>query len=150
VAAPPPRPVSVIPAPLPKPPADWRDAPQTTGDWTWSLKAGKSTAEFAPRGAAPLASLVCDRGGRQVLLSRGGSGEGHVAMAITTTTGTRPLLSEPLLSQPGWLTVTLRPGDPILDAIAFSRGRFAFEAAGQPTLYLPAWPELSRVIEDCR
>jgi len=40
--------------------------------------------------------------------------------------------------------------DPLLDAIAFSRGRFALEAAGLETLYLPAWPELSRVIEDCR
>jgi hypothetical protein len=135
---------------LPEPPADWRDAAQTAGTWTWSLKAGRSTAEFAAQGAAPLASLVCDRTSRRVLLARSGSGEGHVALALTTTTGTRPLLSEPLLSTAGWLTVPLRPSDPILDAMAFSRGRFALEAAGQPTLYLPAWPELSRVIEDCR
>jgi len=34
--------------------------------------------------------------------------------------------------------------------MAFSRGRFALETAGQETLYLPSWPEISRVVEDCR
>lgn len=114
------------------------------------MVAGRSTAVFGQPGAAPVTRLVCDPGSRQILLSRTGSGEGHVAMALTTSTGTRPLLSEPLLSQPGWLTVPLRTADPILDSAAFSRGRFAFEAAGMPTLYIPAWPEMSRVIEDCR
>ena len=40
--------------------------------------------------------------------------------------------------------------DPLLDAMAFSKGRFAVEVAGLPTLYLPSWIEVSRVIEDCR
>jgi hypothetical protein len=34
--------------------------------------------------------------------------------------------------------------------MAFSRGRFAIETAGLPTLYVPSWPEVSRVVEDCR
>ena len=46
--------------------------------------------------------------------------------------------------------VPIAAADKLLDAIAFSRGRFALEAAGQETLYLPSWPEISRVIEDCR
>lgn len=71
-------------------------------------------------------------------------------MAIATTSGRRPLLSDPTLGGGSWLVVSLPAGDPLLDAIAFSRGRFALEAAGLPTLYLPAWPELSRVVEDCR
>jgi hypothetical protein len=40
--------------------------------------------------------------------------------------------------------------DPLLDAIAFSRGRFAVEAPGLPTLILPTWPEPARVVEECR
>lgn len=152
--APIPRPVAVLPPPLPAPPADWRDAAQTPGDWRWALVDGRSRAGFSQPGAGELAALTCDRSAEQVLLARAGGGadssEGHVAMAVTTTTGTRPLLSEPLLSPPGWLVVPLKAGDPILDAIAFSRGRFALEAQGLPTLTLPAWPELSRVIEDCR
>lgn len=71
-------------------------------------------------------------------------------LALVTTSTTRALLSQPAADTPGWLVATFQPGDPILDAIAFSRGRFAFEAAGLPTLYLPSWPEVSRVIEDCR
>lgn len=40
--------------------------------------------------------------------------------------------------------------DPILDAMAITKGRFAIETPGLPTLYIPAWVEVSRVIEDCR
>lgn len=149
--APIPRPVAVVPPPLPKPPADWRDAAQTPGNWRWSGSAGSSIASFVDPGGAVLATLACKRSAALVLLSRAApGGESHQPMAVTTTTGTRPLLSEPLVSAPGWLSIELRPADPILDALVFSRGRFTLEAAGQPTLYLPAWAELSRVVEDCR
>ena len=47
-------------------------------------------------------------------------------------------------------TLTLSPHDPILDAIAFSRGRFMVAVTGGPRLILPAWAEVARVIEDCR
>jgi hypothetical protein len=40
--------------------------------------------------------------------------------------------------------------DPLLDAMAFSKGRFAVESAGLATLYVPPYPEVTRVIEDCR
>ena len=71
-------------------------------------------------------------------------------LAVATSSLRRPLMSDPARSPAGWLVVVLSARDPLLDAIAFSRGRFALEAAGLETLYLPAWPELSRVIEDCR
>lgn len=44
----------------------------------------------------------------------------------------------------------LDPRDPLLDAIAFSKGRFAVEATGVPALYIPPYPEITRAIEDCR
>jgi hypothetical protein len=34
--------------------------------------------------------------------------------------------------------------------MAFSKGRFAIEAGSAPPLYLPSWPEVTRVVEDCR
>jgi hypothetical protein len=71
-------------------------------------------------------------------------------MQVNTSTGTHALLSNPARSPAGWIVAALPVRDPVLDAMAFSRGRFALEAAGEPTLYLPSWPELSRVIEDCR
>ena len=45
---------------------------------------------------------------------------------------------------------TLSARDPLLDAIGFSRGRFAVEVAGLPDLILPTWAETERVVEDCR
>jgi len=48
------------------------------------------------------------------------------------------------------LTAELAAFDATLDAIAFSRGRVAFAAAGAPALVVPAWAETARVIEDCR
>ena len=147
-----PRPVAVhTPPPVLRPAAaDWRDAPQSAGDWRWSLDAGRSTASFAAAGFTPTVKLICDRGTGRVLLMRTGNASGSVPMALRTTSTLRPLPSDPALSPPGWLAVSIAPRDPLLDAMAFSRGRFAVEAAGLQTLYLPAWPEISRVIEDCR
>jgi hypothetical protein len=39
--------------------------------------------------------------------------------------------------------------DPLLDQMAYSRGRFMLAAGGQE-LIVPAWPEVARVVEDCR
>lgn len=155
-AAPPPppapRPVAIhTPPPAVRPaPADWRDAPQTAGDWRWSMDAGRSTASFAAAGFTPTVKLICDRGAGRVLLMRTGNAAGSVPMALRTTSTLRPLPSDPVLSPAGWLAVAIPASDPLLDAMAFSRGRFAVEAAGLQTLHLPAWPEISRVIEDCR
>ena len=48
------------------------------------------------------------------------------------------------------LTIDLAAADPLLDAIASSRGRIGFTVTGQPSLVVPAWAEAPRVIEDCR
>ena len=136
------------PAPVP-PPADWRDAAQSPGDWRWLVSGGNSSAVFGP-GSAPLAMLTCEQPSRSVVLIRAGSGLAAQPVTVRTTFGQRSLTSAPAASKPGWIAVRLAPRDPLLDQIAFSRGRFTIEVAGQPTLYLPSWPELSRVIEDCR
>lgn len=153
-APPPPPAPRPVASPAPRPPApapaDWRDAPQTPGNWTWSAAGGVSAARFAMPGGALLAQLVCDRPRGRVILMRSGSAAAAVPMAVRTTFVTRPLASDPALGGAQWLAAALPARDPLLDAIAFSRGRFAVEAAGLDTLYLPSWPELSRVIEDCR
>lgn len=40
--------------------------------------------------------------------------------------------------------------DPQLDAIAYSRGRFLVSMDGTSDIVIPDWPEIARVIEDCR
>jgi hypothetical protein len=136
--APAPSPVArPVPAPPPAPAApvetaqDWRDIDLTPGDWSYSGNGAASEARF------PGFSLRCDRGRRQVILSRDGA---KGTLRVRTTYGERGL-------PPG---AALAADDALLDEIAFSRGRFTVEAEGVPMLVVPAWPEPARVVEDCR
>jgi hypothetical protein len=73
-----------------------------------------------------------------------------VPMTIVTGTMTRPANGEAVAGPPPFIALTISARDPLLDAMAFSRGRFVVETAGLPTLYVPSWPEVGRVVEDCR
>ena len=147
-APPPPHPVATaMPAP---PPADWRDAALTSGTWSYEPGTAGSVARFGPESGAALASLRCDRAAGQIVLHRAGSAPGPLPLTITTSTATRAFTATPVASATPELALALTPRDPVLDAMAYSRGRFVIEVAGLPTLYLPAWPEVARVIEDCR
>lgn len=107
--------------------ADWRDGPLTPGDWSYA----DGEARYAGF------SLRCDPARRAIVLSRAGAAG---PLRLRTTYGEHVLA-------PG---TALPADDPRLDEMAFSRGRFAIEAAGAVTLVLPAWPEPARVVEDCR
>lgn len=151
-APPPPVRVPPPPQPMPQPPppaAEWRDVALTPGSWAYRSEPDGSVAAFGPPRAEARFSIRCDRSRRAILLSRGGETGGR-AMVLRTTFGARNL---PLSANAGAMpTVSARvpASDPLLDQLAFSRGRFAVETAGLPTLYIPAWPEPARVIEDCR
>jgi len=134
------------PAPLPPPSVDWREHGRSPGDWAWSMEDGHSTARFA--GGA--LTFSCDRIARTVTMTRAGAAQAPVAMTVLTSSQTRPLTGEPVAGPPAALAVTFPARDPLLDAMAFSRGHFAVETAGLETLYPPSWPEIARVIEDCR
>lgn len=143
-SAPSPRPVS---APSAAPPAaTWIDNPATAGDWQWSTESGQSVARFAGGRLV----LHCDRTAQVVRLARserGAPGSGSVSMRILTSAMARQLTASP---QAGAYVAEIAARDRLLDAMAFSKGRFAVETAGLPTLYVPSWTEVSRVIEDCR
>lgn len=94
--------------------------------------------------------LACDLANRSVILARAGVIQAAVPVTVRSTFGLRTLSSDPAVAKPGWIALRLAARDPLLDQIAFSRGRFTIEVAGSAPLYLPSWPEISRVIEDCR
>jgi hypothetical protein len=129
-----------------RPPLDWRDAALTPGTWRWGMEAGASTARFADDELV----LRCDRAAGSVMLQRKTADTviGAVPVTLLTSSGMRVLSGESGNGQP--ITLTFAARDPLLDAIAFSRGRFAVEAPGLSLLIAPSWPEISRVIEDCR
>lgn len=152
VPVPVPRPVPMPrPAPVP-PPADWRDASQTPGDWSWEKVNGVSVASFGQRNISFVFRISCAADKRAVGIGISGIAQPGDPVVFTTTSIKRavPAATGSASGILGTVGVSLAPRDPLLDAIAFSRGRFMVEVAGFAPLYLPSWPEISRVIEDCR
>ncbi|QVM85655.1 hypothetical protein [Novosphingobium decolorationis] len=138
-------PPTATPAPRPLPePANWRDAPVTPGTWSWAQSGPRSVADFG----GSLFTMRCDTRNATVTLERRAQGAaGRVTMGITTMQDTHTVTAE---ARQGYYVATLPARSPILDDMAFTRGRFALSTQGQPTLYIPSWTEVSRVIEDCR
>lgn len=122
----------------------WADAPLSPGGWRYRREpGGQSRAQYG-LAMGPVFQFVCGPG-RSVAAIRAGAGAG--ALTLRTTTAARTLQAVPTSMG---LTAQMSANDPLLDAMAFSRGRIAVEAPGTAPLILPAWPELARVIEDCR
>lgn len=140
-------PVIALPAPPPVA-TDWRDWPATAGDWVYLRDARGSSALFGAAGADALAVLRCDLPNRRLFLSRAGATTGP--FTVRTTSVTRQLPTGATGGVPPYVAAVLPAGDPLLDAMAFSRGRFTLEQPGATPLVLPAWAEVGRVIEDCR
>jgi len=126
------------------------DQPITPGDWTYIDDPVASRALFGPAGGATLFTVACERTKRQVRLWRAAAATGPVTMTITTT---ESVSTASAAAAPGGLpqvVADFAPYDPALDAMVFTRGRFAVQVPGAATLYLPSWPEVARVVEDCR
>jgi hypothetical protein len=103
------------------------------GQWSHVVTPTGSEARFGSH-----LSLLCDRPTRTVTISR--PGMPVAALTIATDTASRALPPNGRLSA----------YDPLLDAIAFSRGRFLVSGGGAAVLAVPSWPEVARSIEDCR
>lgn len=144
---PPPRPAPEAPSvrpPPPPPPADWQAAPLSPGDWSYRPNPATPEATFRSEGVVSF-TVSCERGRSVRLRWVGAQAQ---AIAIRTSYGERQLrVSEVHINM---VIVDLPPSDPLLEQIAFSRGRFLVQADGAQALILPAWPEPARVIEDCR
>jgi len=131
-------------------PENWLDAPVTKGDWVYRVTGVGSQAIFADAGSGPRLAIRCDRTQGQVFIARAGNASEPVAMRILTETTTRLATAAPDLALAPNLVASVDAADPLLDAMAISKGRIAVETAGLATLYLPSWPEITKVIEDCR
>ena len=148
----PPPPPAPAPTPAPQPTYEnWEDAPQTPGDWTYADGAATfGTPEhalfvvrcFAPQKVVHLAYL--DTMSQPMTIRTEALDRTLAAMGVGTPRA--PLAGAAHATS----TAVVPADDPLLDAMAYSKGRFAVEIPGAPTLYLPAWPEVARVIEDCR
>lgn len=126
------------------------DAPQTAGDWSYRSDSTGSMASFGQGSSGARFALRCIPASRQISLMRAGQASGPVVMRILTETGPRSLTGMQDKDALPIIAVTLPASDPLLDAMAITKGRFAVETEGMETLYIPSWAEITRVIEDCR
>lgn len=117
------------------------------GGWSYRSFPGGSEATFADAGGAQLA-LRCNRVSQTVSIMRSGVPAATATLSVWTTSLSRSVPAR--FGATGVLTADVAGTDPLLDAIALSRGKFATSALGAPMTAYPAWGELSRVIEDCR
>ncbi len=118
------------------------------GEWSYAQVADGSEAVFTNISNYPELWVHCSRTTRHVTIMRAANSPAAV-MNVWTSSATR---SEPSSFNPtsGRLTIELTNFDPLLDAIATSRGRLGFAIGNDPALVVPAWAEVARVIEDCR
>ncbi len=96
---------------------------------------------------------MIDCTGSEITLSVRTTQTGQAPITIRTETTDRTLAAQVGVGPdagPRFTIATLQARDPLLDAMALTRGRFAVETKEMPNLYLPAWAEVTRVIEDCR
>ena len=131
-------------------PENWIDNPATPGDWNYVPSASGSLAFYGTPGGEPRFTVTCDRSAGRIALARAGSAGQTVPMRVLTETRASVLDAVPVSAPNQLLEAQLAPRDALLDAMAYSRGRFAVEVPGLPTLYIPVWAEFSKVVEDCR
>jgi len=158
-AAPPPPPAP-RPAPAPKPAVvtpvqtsqeptgEWIDWPLSQGDWVYRQDERGSIALFGVSGANALVTVRCDRARRAIFLTREGQGAG--AIIVRSSSAMKEFAGAPTGGTPPYIATEIAPTDPILDAMALSRGRIAITVAGQRPIAIPSWAEITRIVEDCR
>jgi hypothetical protein len=127
---------------------DLATATPILGQWTYNVVKEGSEARFIDANAVPQLFISCTRSTRHVTVSKVAGGATPY-MNIWTSSQERSIPSS-YNPAAGRLMVDLDANDPLLDAMATSRGRIAVAAGTQPSLVLPPWPELARVVEDCR
>jgi hypothetical protein len=152
-APPAPRPPVVIAPPpstpgIVQPQGPWLDWPLSQGSWVYRRDDRGSIALYGTPGADALVMLRCDKGRRMLFLSR--AGVAASGMTVRTSSSSKSLNVQPSGGQPAYVASEIAPTDPIVDAMAYSRGRIAIEAGGLQSIAIPVWSEIGRVVEDCR
>ncbi len=146
--APAPAPVSP-PTPTPKPTGEWTEWTATPGQWIYRRDDRGTLALFGEPNRDALLTLRCELPARRMFLTRAGSASAPTPLTIRTTSGLQGFTAQPTGGVPPYVGIALSPTDMILDRMIYSRGRFLVEGGGAP-LIVPSWPEIARVVEDCR
>jgi hypothetical protein len=136
------------PQPVVQPTGHWLDWPLSPGAWVYRQDERGSIALFGPANADALVTLRCDKRIGRLFLSRRGNIGDSVTVRTSSTSKTIAVLTTGGI--PAYVASELQTGDPLPDAMAYSRGRIALEVPGLLNIAIPVWSEIGRVTEDCR
>jgi hypothetical protein len=117
------------------------------GRWIYGPTPDGSEATFTNQSGQPQLTIRCTRSTRRVSLLKPGAAS--PALWVWTSSQSRSLPAT-YDSASARIVAELGAFDPLLDAIASSRGRVGFSTSGLAALVVPPWANVGRVIEDCR
>ena len=118
------------------------------GNWIYASTNDGSVATFNNSSGQPQLSIRCTRSTRRVAIIKAAPSASPSLWVWTSS----EKMSLPATYDASALRVSAELGayDPLLDAIASSRGRIGFSSSGLDALVVPPWADIARVIEDCR
>ena len=135
-------------APAAQPAYDYAIANPVSGRWTYAPNTTGSAATFAGSDGRRQLVMTCVRPTRRISIARPAAGAAPFLMVWSSAE--RRNVPAGFNPATGLLTAELAAFDKLLDSLAFSRGRIAVGPSNAPALVAPAWPDIVRVIEDCR
>jgi hypothetical protein len=118
------------------------------GAWSYAATATGSEATFANAGAQPQLTLRCTRATRRITIAKAASTAAPFLWVWTSSQSRN--LPAAYDAASARVSADLQAFDPLLDAMAASRGRIGFSTSGLAALVVPPWGDVGRVIEDCR
>ena len=117
------------------------------GSWTYAAGDDGSQATFYNSSRQPQLTIECTRSSRRVALLKPGGAAPSMWIWTSSQKKSLPATYDTASAR---VRAELPAFDPLLDAIAASRGRIGFSTSGLEALVVPPWSEVGRVIEDCR
>lgn len=118
------------------------------GSWTYAATTDGSEATFASEAGATQMTIRCTRSTRRIALVKAASAASPTMWVWTSSQ--QKNLPATYDAATGRVSADVGAYDPLLDAIASSRGRIGFSTSGVAALVVPPWADVGRVIEDCR
>lgn len=118
------------------------------GNWSYAPTSDGSEATFINASGQPQLTIRCTRSTRRVAILKNVS-SASPALWVWTSSQSKSLPAT-FDSATARVSTDLWAYDAFLDAMAASRGRIGFSTSGLAALVVPPWPEVGRVIEDCR
>jgi hypothetical protein len=137
---------------------DWTDWPLAKGSWVYRTDARGSVALFGQEQRDAVVTIRCDRAQGRIYITRAdeagtgraGAGASSGTITVRASSALKTFGASATGGNPAYIAAEIMPADPILDAIIYTRGRFALQGSGGQSVAIPVYAEIAKVVEDCR